>query len=140
MAMGDTALSTIIRESLEEASLDLEYVRSNIRSVGMLSYPNRSPDGWILPGLYYLFDLPLCPDGTPRPKVNEQDGEVEEFQLMSVREIRKALCEGIFKPSSALALVDFLVRHGCVTEQNDARFAQVCMVLRRQLGLPVPWR
>jgi hypothetical protein len=138
--MGDTALSTIIRESLEEASLDSHYVHSNVHSVSMLSYLNCSPDGWILPGLYYLFDLPLCPDGSPWLRVNEQDGEVEEFQLMSVKEVRGALCEGLFKPSLALALVDFLVRHGCVMEQNETRFAQVCMVLRRHSGLPVPWQ
>jgi hypothetical protein len=55
---------------------------------------------------------------------------VEEFQLMSAT----ALCEGLFKPSSALALVDFLIRHGCVTEQNDTRFAQVCMVAEERVG------
>jgi 8-oxo-dGTP pyrophosphatase MutT (NUDIX family) len=139
MGVSDTPLSTIVRESAEEASLDPLYVRSAARSVGVISYPNRSPEGWILPGLYYLFDLQL-PDDRSAPRVNEADGEVECFELMSTSEVLASLHEGRFKPSSALALVDFLIRHGHVTAASEPRFAEVCMMLRRDLVLPVPWR
>ncbi|TDL19666.1 hypothetical protein BD410DRAFT_791785 [Rickenella mellea] len=139
IGFGDTAISTIVRECAEEASLDPNFVRSNIRSVGILSFLNRSPSGWILPGLYHLFDLPLRNDGTPIPIVNPNDGEVERFQLISVSELRVQLLDGMFKPSSALALLEFLIRHGHLTDATDARYAEVCLRLRSEFILPVPW-
>ncbi|KAF5383557.1 hypothetical protein D9615_003539 [Tricholomella constricta] len=62
MGVGDTALNTVVRECPQEASLNAKYVRNNVRSVGVLPFPNRSPANWILPGMYYLFDLPLRPE------------------------------------------------------------------------------
>ncbi|THH11461.1 hypothetical protein EW146_g8038 [Bondarzewia mesenterica] len=138
--VGDTAASTIIRECFEEASLDVHFVANNLQPVGVLPYPNRSPAGWILPGLYYLFDLPLPSDGSLRPRVNAEDGEVENFELMDAQTVLDNLLAGVFKPSSALALVDFLIRHGFVTEDTDPRFVDTCLELRRTVPLPVPWR
>ena len=143
VGLGETPTSTIIRECAEEASLDPTFVAQNIRSAGVLSFPNRSPAGWILPGLYYLFDLPLqtTTDGTPEePRTNRNDGEVESFELLSVDDVlSNVLDPGQFKPSSALALVDFLIRHGYITEASDPRYVEVCLMLRRDLVLPVPW-
>jgi hypothetical protein len=133
-------MSTILRECAEEASLDTNYIKNNIRSVGVLPFPNRSPAHWILPGMYYLFDLPLPPDGSIRPRINIADGEVESFELMDAETVLKYILEGKFKSSSALALVDFMIRHGLVTEESDPRYVDVCRVLKRELDLPVPWR
>jgi 8-oxo-dGTP pyrophosphatase MutT (NUDIX family) len=139
IGLNETALSTIVRESAEEASLDPNFVAKTIRSSGVVSFPNLSPAGWILPGLYFVFDLRLRDDGTPEPRVNKHDGEVEGFELLSVREVLANLLDGRFKPSSALALVDFLIRHGHVTSESEPRFVDVCLSLRRNLVLPVPW-
>lgn len=103
-------MSTIVRESAEEACLDEHYVREYICPTGVLPFPNRSPAGWILPGLYYTFDLPLPPDGSVCPKTNMADGEVESFELMDVQTVLELLLKNEFKNSSALALVDFLIR------------------------------
>ena len=78
-------------------------------------------------------------DGTPEPRTNQNDGEVESFELLSVEDVLSNLLDGQFKPSSALALVDFLIRHGHVTEASDPRYVEVCLMLRRDLVLPVPW-
>lgn len=137
---GETALSTIIRECTEEASLDANFVQENIHSVGFISFPNRSATGWVLPGFYYLFDLLLPSDGSVQPQINAADGEVEGFELMDTQTVLENLLAGAFKPSSALALVDFLIRHGFLTEDTDARFAEVCLSLRQYMPLPVPWR
>ncbi|ETW75841.1 hypothetical protein HETIRDRAFT_23707, partial [Heterobasidion irregulare TC 32-1] len=137
MSTGDTASATIIRECAEEASLDANFVQENLRPAGVLPFPNRSPAGWILPGLYYLFDLPLPSDGSVRPKVNTADGEVEEFELMDAQTVLDNLVTGVFKPSSALALVDFLIRHGFVTEETDPRFVDICLQLRQPMSLPL---
>ncbi|EGO03597.1 hypothetical protein SERLA73DRAFT_83686 [Serpula lacrymans var. lacrymans S7.3] len=138
IAAGDSALSTIVRESSEEASLDASYVRQHIRSAGLLPFPNRSPAGWVLPGVYYLFDLPLPADGSVFPRTNVADGEVESFELMDVQMVLENLMEGMFKPSSALALVDFLVRHGYVTDETDPAYVQLCLQLKKELPWPLP--
>lgn len=135
----DTASTTIIRECTEEALLDPKYVEDYARSVGVLPFPNRSPEGLVLPGLYYLFDLPLPADGSVRPRTNVADGEVESFELMNVQTILENLLEGMFKPSSALAFIEFLIRHGFITEQSDPRFVDVCRSLKGNLIHPVPW-
>ncbi|KAJ3504136.1 hypothetical protein NLJ89_g8100 [Agrocybe chaxingu] len=140
MGLGDTALETIVRESAEEALLDQDYVTQYIRSVGVLPFPNRSPGGWILPGMYYLFDLPLPIDGSLIPKTNALDGEVETFELQDVDQVLKNLLEGQFKSSSALAIVDFLIRHGYVTEDTDPRFMEVCRLLKPEIKLPGVWK
>lgn len=139
MALGDTALDTIVRECAEEASLCSDYVNDNVRPVGVLPFPNRSPAGWILPGLYYLFDLPLPSDQSIRPLTNVADGEVESFELMDLDTVLENLVQGLFKPSSALALVDFLVRHGHITEESDPRFVDVCLALKTNMAWPLPW-
>ncbi|ETW80944.1 hypothetical protein HETIRDRAFT_46022, partial [Heterobasidion irregulare TC 32-1] len=137
---GETALSTIIRECTEEASLDANFVQENIHSVGFISFPNRSATGWMLPGFYYLFDLLLPSDGSVQPQINAADGEVEGFELMDTQTVLENLLAGAFKPSSALALVDFLIRHSFLTEDTDAQFAEVCLALRQYMPLPIPWR
>lgn len=138
MTVGDTALDTIVRECEEEASLDPNFVKNHVRSVGVLPFPNRSPAGWILPGLYYLFDLLLPSDGSIRPRTNIADGEVESFELMDIETILQNLMDGVFKPSSALALVDFLIRHGHITEESDVRFVDVCLALKPNMRWPLP--
>lgn len=138
IGLGDTALSTVIRECTEEASLDANYVRDNVRTAGILPFPNRSPGGWILPGLYYLYDLPLKSDGSVVPQTNAADGEVETFELMDAETVLQNLIQGRFKASSALAMVDFFIRHGLITEASDVKFADVCRLLKRDIGLSVP--
>lgn len=139
IGLGETALSTIVRECTEEASMDAGYVRQNVRSVGTLPFPNRSPAGWILPGLYYLYDLPLLAEGSIVPRTNIADGEVENFELMDAETVLQNLIEGKFKASSCLAIVDFFIRHGLVTESSDNKYADVCGFLKRDIELPVPW-
>ncbi|KAF8966315.1 hypothetical protein BDZ97DRAFT_1808992 [Flammula alnicola] len=140
MGLGDSAMETIIREAAEEALLDQDYVQQWIRPVGVLPFPNRSPGGWILPGMYYLFDLPLPSDGSIIPRINALDGEVEKFELLEVETVLQHLLEGKFKSSSALAIVDFLVRHGYITEKTDPRYLDVCRLLKTDIKLPVAWR
>ncbi|KAF5336139.1 hypothetical protein D9611_006442 [Ephemerocybe angulata] len=95
---------------------------------------------YILPGLYFLYELELPADGSVVPQPNILDGEVESFSLMGLQEVLNALLAGRFKSSSAMAVVDWLVRHGYVTEENDSRFAEVCRHLRVDVGMPGVWR
>ncbi|TFK75024.1 hypothetical protein BDN72DRAFT_832730 [Pluteus cervinus] len=140
IGLGYTAIATIIRECAEEASLDHEYVEKYVRPAGVLPFPNRSPANWILPGVYYTFDLPLPSDGSVRPRPNIEDGEVESFEVMDTETVLEKLVQDKFKSSSALAVVDFMIRHGFVTGRSDPRFVEVCRQLKRSVDLPIPWR
>lgn len=139
ISLGHSAMATIIRESAEEALLDSDYVQKNICPVGVLPILNRSPGGWALPGMYYLFDLPLPPDGSITPQTNALDGEIQNFELLDVDTVFRALLEGQFKPSSALAILDFLLRHGFYTNETDPRYLDVCRLLKVNINLPVAW-
>ncbi|KAF8817430.1 hypothetical protein BYT27DRAFT_7198959 [Phlegmacium glaucopus] len=139
MGLGYTAMSIIIQESAEEALLDSDYVQKNICPVGVLPFLNRSPRGWALPGMYYLFDLPLPPDGSVTPRINALDGEVQGFELLDIDTIFRSLLEGQFKPSSTLAILDFLLRHGFYTHETDPRYLDVCRLLKANIDLPVAW-
>ncbi|KAF9221180.1 hypothetical protein BS17DRAFT_786025 [Gyrodon lividus] len=138
MGLGETPSDTIIRECTEEASLSSSLVEGNLRSTGILTFMNRSPTKWILPGIYYLYELRLPSDGSIQPRTNIEDGEVDSFGLMSIEEIMRLLINGEFKPSSAMALVDFCIRRGVITPESDPRYLDVCMAMRRPVVLPLP--
>lgn len=107
ISAGSTPYSTILRESIEEASLPPSFVASRIRSTSVLVYNYRTEQGWIQPEVQYVFDLPMDPlgdgeggEGVVKPGVN--DGEVEEFVLMELDEVVRRMCDGEFKPNCAL--------------------------------------
>lgn len=138
MGLGEIPNETIVRECTEEASLPSHFVKKHARSTGMLNYMNRSPSKWVLPGIYYLYELRLPNDGTIMPCTNAKDGEVDAFQLMDVEEVMQRLHRGQFKPSSAMALVDFCIRRGIITPESEPGYLDVCMAMRRPAVLPLP--
>ena len=44
---GDSPTETIVRECLEEASLEEDVVRPRLRSVGLVSYAIVTKEGWL---------------------------------------------------------------------------------------------
>ncbi|KAF8350957.1 hypothetical protein F5887DRAFT_935225, partial [Amanita rubescens] len=112
MGLGETPNETILLFHPNSS-------KKHARCTGMLNYLNRSPSKWILPGIYYLYELPLPNDGSIKPRTNAKDGEVDAFQLMDVEEVMQRLLQGQFKPSSAMALVDFCIRKGIITPESD---------------------
>lgn len=122
---GEPPVESVIREASEEASLPASYVAKHIRSAGSIIFSHRSPAGWLLPGFYHTFELPLPADLSISPKVNLKDGEVESFELLDVQECFDKLIAGKFKPSSALAILNFMVRGGLYTPEVDAGYDAV---------------
>jgi 8-oxo-dGTP pyrophosphatase MutT (NUDIX family) len=138
MGLGETPNETIVRECTEEASLPSDFVKKRARCTGMLNYLNRSPSKWLLPGIYYLYELRLPNDGTITPCTNAVDGEVDAFRLIDVEEVMQRLLEGQFKPSSAMALIDFCIRRGIITPESEPLYLEICMALRKPVVLPLP--
>lgn len=87
------------------------------------------------PDLVYVYDLEVGPDIVPTPK----DGEVKEFYLMGIEEVKRALKRGEFKTNSAVVMVDFFVRQGFVTaeEVGEGVLVEVSQRMHRRLPFPV---
>lgn len=130
----DTPWQCIVAESDEEAALPLSYVEKNVVPVGVVTYvTQRKGTGQLRPNVLYVYDLELAEDMRPQPK----DGEVEEFYLMTVEEVTKAMMNGEFKPNCCLVMLDFFVRHGIITAENEEDYLDIVMGLRRKLPMPM---
>ncbi|KAI8800676.1 NUDIX hydrolase domain-like protein [Cladochytrium replicatum] len=106
---GTTAISTMLAECQEEASLQLK--REELKFCGHVGYFRDSESrGWIA-GIEYCYDWECKADG---PKPQPCDGEVEGFYQMRVSEVIERLLDGEFTPSSSLVIVEFLVRHSVI--------------------------
>ncbi|KAF0314069.1 uncharacterized protein FJT64_015449 [Amphibalanus amphitrite] len=78
----------------------------------------------------FVYDLELPADFTPQP----QDGEVDEYRLMPVQELMELVCSPEFKTTSAPVTLDFLIRHGFITPNNEPRFLEICELLHVPLA------
>jgi 8-oxo-dGTP pyrophosphatase MutT (NUDIX family) len=134
----ETPFETIIHEADEEASLPADILRRDTRACGVLTYISRSKgatggeQGLIVPDTVHIFDLEVGKDIIPKPK----DEEVKEFYLMSVEEVHKALLGGEFKTNSAVVMIDFFIRHGIITSENEKDYVEIVMRMHRRLPFP----
>ncbi|KAL2808257.1 hypothetical protein BJX63DRAFT_436311 [Aspergillus granulosus] len=103
---------------------------------GLLPEGRRQPaevEVWFLqPEIEYVYELQLDPDTKPRPG----DSEVEEFYLWGVGEVKAALLRGEFKHNSAIVVIDFFIRHGIVTAENERDYAEIVWRLYKRLQFP----
>ena len=130
----DTPRQCIVAESDEEAALPLPYVEKNIVPAGVVTYVSQSnKTGQLRPNVLYVYDLELGEDMRPQPK----DGEVEDFYLMTVEEVTRAMMGGEFKPNCCLVMLDFFVRHGIITGENEKDYLDIVTGLRRKLPMPM---
>ncbi|KAJ5980585.1 thiamine pyrophosphokinase-related protein [Penicillium waksmanii] len=138
MCTGEKPFECIVREAMEEASLPESVVRASILARGCVTYTHvRDPraggeTGLLQPEVEYVYDLKLDPSVIPKPG----DSEVEEFKLLSVSETQDALSRGEFKPNCAIILVDFFIRHGILTAENEPDYLDIVARLHRRLEYP----
>ena len=130
-----TPFQNIVKEAGEEASLPPDVVRKGIHSAGVLTYMSRTDvgaraePGLIIPDTVYLYDIELPEDVIPKP----HDTEVKEFYLMSVDEIKTHMKNKEFKTNCAVVMIDFFIRHGIITNDNEKDFLEINMRMHRHL-------
>ncbi|KAF2149016.1 hypothetical protein K461DRAFT_282492 [Myriangium duriaei CBS 260.36] len=136
---GESPLNGMLREAEEEASLPESVVRERIKSVGVISYFHvrdaraGGETGLLEPENEYVFDLDLTGAGLePKPS----DGEAEDFRLLSIEEVREEMRKGQFKPNCALVLLDFFVRHGLLTAEEEPDYVEIVSRLHRVTEFP----
>jgi len=134
----DTPFECIIAEADEEASLPADLVKRDARPCGVLTYLGRSDrgsggeQGLLTPDITYAYDLELSSDIIPKP----HDDEVKEFYLWDVATVKAALLRGEFKTNCALIMVDFFMRHGIITADNEKDYVEIAMRMHRRLPFP----
>ncbi|KIP10771.1 hypothetical protein PHLGIDRAFT_100585 [Phlebiopsis gigantea 11061_1 CR5-6] len=117
---------SLVKESMEEASIAEEVVREHAKSVGSISYFFSTSQGWLQPEIEYLYEIRIPTNVDPvafQPK--PLDGEVESFELLTVPDVINRMRTGMFKTNCAGALVDFFIRHGYITPDNEPDFQEI---------------
>ncbi|KAH8174915.1 NUDIX hydrolase domain protein [Sarocladium implicatum] len=128
-----TPLDCILAESYEEALLSPDFVAPNVKAVGAVTLANRhSKSERFHAEVLYVFDLEMPIDIIPTPG----DEEVEEFVLMEAGEVMERMLAREFKPNVCPVMIDFLMRHGIITPDNEPDYVEICTRLHRQLPMP----
>ena len=137
LSTGEEPFNCLIRECAEEASLP-EHVAKTAKGCGTVTYFHvrdgraGGETGLLQPECQYVYDLELPEDVIPKPG----DNEAVDFKLLSVPEVQEALAAGKFKPNCALLLLEFLIRHGYVTPENEPSYIEIVSRLHRKLEYP----
>ena len=135
MSFREEPFESIVREATEEASLPEALVRSQTQACGTVSYfyiqdtRQGEESGLLQPSVRYVYDLRLDSWLVPTPG----DSEVEDFSLWTLPALKKAVAEGQFRPSSTLVLLDFFIRHGILTAENEKHYAEIVSKIHRKL-------
>lgn len=110
----------LVKEAGEEASMT-EGLARLARPVGCISYIMETASG-LRDDVMYCFDLETPADFTP---VNA-DGETQYFTLMPAEDIAAAIRSGDgFKFNVNLVMIDFLIRHGLITPDEEPDYASI---------------
>ncbi|KAF7182716.1 hypothetical protein CNMCM7691_002377 [Aspergillus felis] len=143
LSAGESPRSAMILEATEEASIAREIIENGMRYVGSISYfhmkgsstalgSEGASTAVLLPEVEYLYELQLEEGIVPQPK----DSEVEDFRLWNVDQVLDALGRGMFKPNSAVVVIDFFIRHGVITPETEPMYEEIIRRLHRRLPFP----
>lgn len=138
LSTGEMPSECLLRESMEEASLS-EDISRHAKPCGTMTYFHIRDEraggevGLCQPECQYIYDLVLPEHIIPRPG----DDEAVDFQLLTVQETQEAMAQGKFKPNCALLLIEFFVRHGIITPENEPDYLEIVHRLHRRLEFPM---
>lgn len=121
-------IENVIKEAEEEAGIPAA-LAGKAQPVSEISYVLQAPDG-LKPDTMFCFDLELPSDFVPR----NCDGEVEQFYRWPIEKVMEIVRSSFdFKFNCNLVIIDFLIRHGLITE-NHPDFQPLAKGLRNRLN------
>ncbi|KAJ2809002.1 hypothetical protein H4R20_000470 [Coemansia guatemalensis] len=129
---GVSIWESMVKECDEEGSIPSELSRK-AKYAGTIQYFTRTDIG-MQPETQFVFDLVLPDEFVPTPK----DGEVDSFYLWTLDEVIDRIRRNQFKPNCAMCIVDFLIRHGYLTPENEPDYLEIVENLHCSLGFPAP--
>jgi 8-oxo-dGTP pyrophosphatase MutT (NUDIX family) len=134
----ESPFECIVHESAEEASIPADYVRANAKPCGAITYiakgsaADAGNSSTMIPVVLYNFDIELPEHIEPKP----QDDEVEAFYLWDLEQIKEAMINKEFKTNCAAVMIDFFIRHGIITDENEEDYLEILTRLHRPLPVP----
>lgn len=130
---GLSLMENLIKESAEEANLPPALVAKS-SPVSTISYCFENEVG-LKPDTLFCYDLRVPNDFAP----NNQDGEIADFRLMSINEALALIREGdSFKFNVSLVILDFAIRHGVLSPDDEPEYEAILSGLRQGLSGPQP--
>jgi len=122
---GITFRENVLKECQEEASLPPE-VLATLRPAGLVSYRYTTRKG-LSTKVLATYDVELPAGLAPHCS----DGEVEEFRLLPIAEVLDSirLELPLWKPNSAMVVVDFAMRHGFI-DFDEPGYMEIAHLLR----------
>ena len=135
---GEMPYDCLIRESAEEASFSENLIRAKAKACGTVNYMCRTDErtggelGLFTPEVQFTYEMELPQDVVPRPGDNEAEG----FTFMTVDRLRSALAAGEFTPANGCIVLDFLIRHGIITYEQEKDYIEISTRLHRSLAFP----
>lgn len=137
MPTGETPFECLVRECEEEVSFSPALTRQYAKSCGTINYlyllDERSGGelGCFSPEVQFCFEMRIPGDVKPVPG----DDEVEEIVLMDIPQIEKELAKGSFTPANGCVMLDFFIRHGVLTFENEPDYVEIASRLHRVLDM-----
>ena len=116
----DSVLDSLAEEADKEAGLT-ERDLNKAKKIGVLKHHYLNARGFLLSENFHVFDLEMGDDILPVTKLPR---EVEDFQLLPLTRDTKLIEDNDFKFELTIVLVDFLIRHGYINE-NDPGFNEI---------------
>lgn len=131
---GRTILEHALVEAHEEAGLSAQDCAA-MRSTGMIHIARHTAAGFVFDENIYVYDLDTQGRITPSI-VNEW--ETAKIELWSFDKILHSIkTTDDFRPEAALCLIDFFIRHGVITPDNDPDYDALCFGLRSAVNYSV---
>lgn len=104
---------------MEEAGIP-QSLSSQCRGVGAISYFMELSRG-LYPEIQFVYDLQIPNDFKPQ----NTDGEVGAFYHLTLNEVLEKIRNNEFKPNCALITIDFLIRHGHISPENELDYVEI---------------
>lgn len=127
LAAGVGIKHTLVKECQEEACIPAA-TAEKAHPAATVSYTYEDEEG-VFPESQFVFDLELPREF--RPRIG--DGEVQDFYLLPIDEVKELLITEDFKPNSAMVVLDFLIRHSFVEPDTEPNYQQFVEGLHQTL-------
>lgn len=126
LPVGLSLFDNLIKEAAEEASVPEDLART-ARPAGAVSYIMQTPAG-LRRDLLFCYDIALPNDFEPE----NADGEISGFVRWPIRQVLRVADETEeFKFNVNLVLIDFLIRHGHLSPDDEPDYEALVAGLRR---------
>ncbi|KAG0222738.1 hypothetical protein BGW41_005863 [Actinomortierella wolfii] len=132
LAYGHSPQYTVVKECMEEASIPKE-IAQHAHPASTISYVKLLKDGQTQPETQIVYDLEVPADFKPTPN----DSEVADFRRWTLDECLLAIRQGQFKPNCACVQLDFMIRRGYLTPENEPDYLELITRLHRPIDFPL---